>query len=394
MSTIKKMTWLMVTIMAIMALPYIGGYIYCQGVFPDHYFQYPPLSAPEKAPFNMTVAIVFAVINITWIILYLFPSLIGFKKYTDPKPAESKQKLKLPIWFWIGMVMWAGTLVVMWGHFSGPKLLLNWADLPLFWGFTLVLDGLVYVRNNGNSIIAKYPQEIVGIGVASISGWLLFEYLNFFVDDNWFYPFGNLIPDNEFTLYAVLGSAGLFPMAFEWYHLLRTFKFFKFRFSNGPKLDLPSWFKTGVLIGCLLSLFFIAMYPEILFGFLWVSPLLIVAIVLGKLGIWTPFVPIKNGNWTPLLISATTYLIQGLLCECWNYFSGTHDAAGVLIETFNPNYWVYSLPYVNVWHVFEMPLLGVQGYLPFGTYCLVWWITFAYLLNIPTRLFNDEATEV
>jgi hypothetical protein len=392
MSQLKKMSWLIVTIFAIMCLPYISGYIYFNGIFPDHYFAYPPLSAPDKLPFNMTVAIVFGVINITWLVLYLFPSLIGFKKYVPKKTEEESKNLKLPIWFWIGLVMWAGTLIIMWGKFSGPKIILNWADLPLFWGFTMVLDGIVYVRNNGKSIIAKHPQEIVGIGVASISGWLLFEYLNFYVDDNWYYPYGNLIPENEFTLYAVLGSAGLFPMAFEWYHLLRTFKFFKYRFSNGPKLNLPSWMKNSVLVICLVSLFFISIYPDLLFGFLWVSPLLILSVVLEKLKIWTPFTPIKNGNWTPLLISATTFLIQGVLCECWNYFSGTHD--GGTLATYNANYWVYSLPFVNVWHVFEMPLLGLQGYLPFGTYCLVWWIVFAYLLNIPTLLFNDEATEV
>jgi len=30
---------------------------------------------------------------------------------------------------------------------------------------------------------------------------------------------------------------------------------------------------------------------------------------------------------------------------------------------------VYEIPYVNVLHVFEMPLLGYAGYLPFGVLC-------------------------
>src|SRR6185437_9284866 len=90
------------------------------------------------------------------------------------------------------------------------------ADLPLFWGFTLVIDGIVFVRTGGNSIIGKSSRDIIGIGLASVWGWLLFEYLNFYVDDNWYYPKGNLIPMNEFTIYAVLGSSGLLPMAFEW----------------------------------------------------------------------------------------------------------------------------------------------------------------------------------
>jgi recombinational DNA repair protein (RecF pathway) len=30
---------------------------------------------------------------------------------------------------------------------------------------------------------------------------------------------------------------------------------------------------------------------------------------------------------------------------------------------------VYAIPYVDVLHVFEMPLLGYAGYLPFGLAC-------------------------
>ena len=32
--------------------------------------------------------------------------------------------------------------------------------------------------------------------------------------------------------------------------------------------------------------------------------------------------------------------------------------------------WVYAVPYVDAFHVFEMPLLGYAGYLPFGLACL------------------------
>ena len=28
--------------------------------------------------------------------------------------------------------------------------------------------------------------------------------------------------------------------------------------------------------------------------------------------------------------------------------------------------WVYEVPFVGFWHVFEMPLLGYFGYLPFA----------------------------
>jgi hypothetical protein len=33
--------------------------------------------------------------------------------------------------------------------------------------------------------------------------------------------------------------------------------------------------------------------------------------------------------------------------------------------------WVYSVPFVDRFHVFEMPILGFAGYLPFGLECAV-----------------------
>jgi hypothetical protein len=42
----------------------------------------------------------------------------------------------------------------------------------------------------------------------------------------------------------------------------------------------------------------------------------------------------------------------GLFWEMWNYYSYPK--------------WVYQIPFVGVLHVFEMPLLGYGGYVPFA----------------------------
>ena len=75
MSQMKKMMILVATIVAIMFLPYFSGWMYNDGIFPEHYFQYPPLTAPEKAPFTLYVAIALLVFNIVWVIIYLFPKI-------------------------------------------------------------------------------------------------------------------------------------------------------------------------------------------------------------------------------------------------------------------------------------------------------------------------------
>ncbi len=394
----RRLYYLLLAIIGIFILPYIGGCVWVyfntpDNQFPASYFEYPPLTAEPKAPYNQIVFIIIAIMFAAVALLYLFPRLFGFKKgnITDlimpPMP-----KVSYPKWFWIGLIMQAGTLFILWGKFSEPKWLINWADLPLFWGFTLVIDGLVYKRNGGSSLIRNAPQEIVAIGASSVVGWLLFEYLNFYVDDNWLYPKGNLIPDNEFTIYAVIGSSGLLPLAFECYSLLRTIKWLKNRFDNGIKIIIAPWIQTVILIVCFISLFLSAIFHNTLFFALWMSPMIILVIMLDKFDIWTPFTPVKQGNWTPMLLFALSYFIIGFCLEGMNYFGATHNPDQT-ISTHNPAYWQYSLPYVNCCHVFEMPGLGLLGYMPFGVYCCVWWIVFAYLLNIKTnylRFENDE----
>lgn len=385
MSITKKVGILLLMVIAIVLLPYLGAYLAHSGEFPDKYFQYPPLAGGEKAGFSWPVFIAFAIAFVLVITLYIYPYIFGFKRVAPVKD-EKGPKVGFPLWFWLGLLMWGGTVFILWTKLSGPKWVINWADLPIFWGFTLILDGIVYKRTGGKSIISKVPQEIIGIGTASVSGWLLFEWLNFFVNDNWLYPKGDMLPVNEFVLYAVMGTSGLLPMAFEWFSLFKTFGKFRHKYSDGPRLAIPRWLSTVLLVACLAGLFMAGFMPNLLFFSLWLSPLIIITIVLERLDIWTPFNAIKHGNWSPVLIFGLTYFIQGMLLESWNYFSGVYIEGDLM--TYNPAYWTYSIPYVDRFHFGEMPVLGLMGYIPFGIYCWIWWIVYGFMLNVPSRYYN------
>lgn len=381
-------------ILAIMAsiifLPLIGLYIKENGIIPADFFQYPPLSAPTKPAspvtlFRGSVVVIMILLAITF---YIKPYWFGFKKVpTALLPPVTK--VKFPIWGWVGVFMLGLPLVLLWGHFSEPKVLLNWAWVPVFWGYTFLLDGILYVRTGGKSIVNNSPKEMIAIGIAAMGGWMIFEYLNFFVDDNWFYPNGGSIPDDEFLLYAIIGSSGLIPVIFVIYRILNTFPSIKNKYSQGPKFSLTNWQVNLIMVIFLIGLTIISFFPDQLFGLLWIAPMALLAIGLRKIGLWSPFTEIKNGNWSPFFKYSLTYLIYGVSLECINYFSAQHPANEALI-THTPAYWVYSIPYVNFWHLFEMPILGFLGYLPFGLYCSVYWISFAYLLNIPSSYLEDE----
>ena len=383
MSDHKKIFYILASIAGILFLPYIGAYIHLNGDFPEDYFAFPALTAPAKAPFSLLVFCGVGVMFTASIVLYFYPYIFGFKR-VPPVPKQTFQKVKLPGWFWVGSIVFGTTLFLSWMKFSEPHFIINWGALPLFWGFTLMLDGWVFIRTGGKSLIAKSPREILAIGFASIFGWMIFEYLNFFVDDNWVYPQGALIADDEFVIYALLGSAGLMPMVFEWYSLFNTFPKFRDSFTQGPKIIFPNWLKIALVVGCFAGMFSSAFFPDVMFECLWIGPLVIISIVLNELKIWTPWTPMGKGNWSPMLLVALAFLVQGFLTEFWNFYSA-HDIMGNVTACYNPDHWTYSVPYVNCLHVFEMPLMGLFGYLPFGVYSGVWWILFAYLLDIPTQ---------
>lgn len=381
----------MLTIAAIIFLPLIGSYIHYNSKFPPGFFTYPMLTPEEKEPFSPLIFGAIAAGGAAVICLYLFPHLFGFKKMPTPR-APAVKPIRWPLWFWIGLAAFGASIFLLWTHATGPKLFLQWSDFPLFWGLVLMIDGWVYVRNGGKSMVSHRPQELIGIGVSSALGWMLFEYLNFFVSDNWYYPFGNIIDREVFLLYAIIISTGLLPLSFVFYDLFNTVPVLKNRFTNGPKLVLGKTFKTVLLFLSLISLFGAGLFPNALFFTLWVSPAVLIGVVLDKIGVWTPLRSIGNGNWRPVLVFALTYLAAGLCLEGENYFSAARvDGNPVFSE--QPAFWQYNLPYVNRYHLFEMPVLGFFGYMPFSIYCWLWWIAFAYMQGIPSALFQEEPLE-
>jgi hypothetical protein len=66
---------------------------------------------------------------------------------------------------------------------------------------------------------------------------------------------------------------------------------------------------------------------------------------------------LARGDWRLVVSSALAALICGWFWEMWNYYSLAK--------------WEYVIPFVHRFQVFEMPILGYAGYLPFGLECAV-----------------------
>lgn len=368
-------------ILLALILPLLASWFaYPETHLPPDFGVFPPQYVADAPGFNLTVFCVIALAELLVITLYLIPALFGFKKVT---PNPRAQKVALPIWFWIGLVVTLFFWWLMWSRETVFGDLVYYAFTPMWWGFIFVLDGLVYRYSNRQSLFASKPKTFLMTAIVSLVGWYLFEYFNYFALGNWYYPNSTMpeLSHQTIVIIFLLAYTTVWPAIFQWYTLLNTCPRLVSRFANGPKLSLNG--NLLILLGLVL-LTLMVFWPYPLFWVLWIGPLLVFSGVLIRANIWSPFSAMAEGNWSPALLMALSAMLNGFFWEFWNYGSA-HPVQPVT----NPNYWVYDIPYINVIHIFsEMPLLGYMGYMPFGMLAWVIFIWAGKVFGFNTTLIN------
>jgi len=366
-------------------------------VYPDHlppgFGEFPPqFTSEEHTPgFNLPIFIVLGIICFAFALWLIFPQKFGFAG--GPLESRPSKKAPLPWWFYLGTVMMLFFWWLMWSHSTAFGELVYWSFSPLWWGFILLLDGIVYRRNNGVSLINNKPLLMSIAYLVSIGGWVYFEFYDYFVLGNWYYPQAYDAPWSKLTLtLEFLVTYGTITVAFfEWHALFRTFPAFPARYKNGWKMPITG---NGLIIAGSILTALMVVFPYPFFWVVWIGPFAIISGALMNAGIDNTFSRIKeNGDWSDGILMGLASLFNGFVWEFWNYGS-VH--LGITTPT-NPNYWDYNIPYVDVIHIFsDMPLLGYWGYIPFGV--LVWqtFIWAGNVFNFDTDLeltpnFDDDA---
>jgi hypothetical protein len=210
----------------------------------------------------------------------------------------------------------------------------------------LFLDGLHKWRA-GTSLISDYFREFVILCVISIGSWLVFEGYNLFLK-NWTYI--NL-PDNFWIRYGgyAWAFATISPGMFLIYQTLDDILP-----GEDPKTvpRLPNAvFYSFVIIGlvCLVVPFIwpsTYMTPLVWMGFaFFLDP------INGRLGERSILSEFFTGHFRSMPIFFLAGLIAGLLWEFWNYWAIAK--------------WEYDVPYWGHIKLFEMPVLGFLGFMPF-----------------------------
>jgi hypothetical protein len=253
---------------------------------------------------------------------------------------------KFPIHGWLGLILIAIFWFLNW-NLEGLRTHLLF--FPLWLGYALTVDGLVYLRK-GNSLLSRSLKKYISLFFISAPAWWLFELLNLRTQ-NWLYDGKQYFSDWEYAIYATFSFSTVIPSVFGTAELASTFKWIK-KIKFDRQIKPTNKFLILHLITGLIMLALVMIFPTIFFVLVWLS----VFFILEPVNVWLGFNSIydylKNGNWKPVLSLWIGCLICGFFWEFWNFNSYPK--------------WVYDIHFANFWHIFEMPVLGYLGYIPFS----------------------------
>lgn len=335
----------------LLGLPLLG--ITLAGLPVHRYLEFPPETRYISHATFSWVAFTACGLFIIAVIIPLLLKGIQAGRRANVKDSGSRA---FPWWGWVGIITGLISWILAWTRFSWFARFQPHTFVPLWLSFIVVINALT-CRRKGNCMIVDRPYFFILLFPLSAVFWWFFEYLNRFVQ-NWYYT-GVYFSPWEYFCYATLSFSTVLPAVLGAREWMLGFSWLEKGFESFPPFDFPrpravAW---SVLLISGAGLGVTGVWPDYFFALLWVSPLLIITSLKTLIGESHVLSDVVRGDWRPVVSSALAALFCGFFWEMWNYYSLAR--------------WEYAIPFVHRYQVFEMPILGYAGYLPFGLECSV-----------------------
>lgn len=313
------------------------------------YLEFPPRSVHiEHAPFSLSIFLIYGALVAAFICFAVYLNR-GFKV-----TLRLQFKGRFPWWGYLALLMVLLAWVCAWNRFATLTSIQQHTFIPLWYAFIVLLNA-VQTKLTGSCALTARPRYFLLLFPLSSIFWWFFELLNRAVQ-NWHYLGTQYFSDVGYVVFATISFATVLP-AVETVFLILDAVAAKEAFSRHlPVAALNSrlvlW---AILTVSLFGLFLLSMSPNVLFSLLWLCPTLVLLSLQKLHGGSSLAEEMSQGRWREPMLWASSALLCGVFWEMWNYWSLAK--------------WVYLVPYVQAFHIFEMPLLGYAGYLPFGVFC-------------------------
>jgi hypothetical protein len=342
-------------------LPLLG--VWWAGQPVGHYLEFPPrTSYVQHEPFSWPVFIALTLLIALAIGPILFRIANTNLRRVSPLTQQTVHRTNyprssFPWWGWLS-IGWTGLWwVIAWTRAPWLATVQEHTFTPLWLGYIVIVNACTFTRT-GRCMMLHRPRYFLSLFPLSAAFWWLFEYLNRFVQ-NWYYVGVGELSSVEYFLQATIPFSTVLPAVIGTAELLTSYPAMSEdldRFT--PVHLLPAKSASWVLLSLsCVGLLGIGLWPNHLFPLVWVGPLLLVVSLQALAGRPTVLLSLARGDWRGIWGPALAALICGLFWELWNWKSLAH--------------WEYAIPFVHRFQLFEMPLLGYAGYLPFGLECMV-----------------------
>jgi len=344
-------------ILLLIGLPLLGIVLTGQPI--DRYLEFPPQTRyVHHPPFSWTVFIPLALLitgSVGPFLVLTARSHVNLETYFRSHERGLTSQA-FPWWGWCGAALTATSWLLAWNRFAWFELLQPFTFTPLWFGYILLVNAWTFSRM-GRCMMLDRPRYFLSLFPLSSGFWWFFEYLNRFVN-NWYYITAQAFTPLEYVVHATVAFSTVLPAVLGTVELLASYPRIGFGLDRLPPLLHTDVKKVGwgVLLLACGGLTGIGIWPSYLFPLVWVAPLLVITSLQMIVGEETIFSSIRYGDWTSLWFAALAALVCGVFWEMWNYKSLSH--------------WEYAIPFVHGYKIFEMPILGYAGYLPFGLECV------------------------
>ena len=278
--------------------------------------------------------------------------LVGFMRH---------KRAPFPIYGWLGLGVLALAEGLMLRHVWPVTVYFT----PIAWtGYLVLIDAMVRAIA-GRSRLRDEPRRFLQTALVSIPLWLIFEAYNLRLA-NWTY---RGVPMNWAA--AALGYGWSFatitPAIFETADLIAAFGWFppgrQLRFS-------PLEENSAIALGGVSLLLPLVVPHELaayLFILVWIGFVLLLDPINHRLGRPSLLSDLGEGRWSRFY----SLLISGWICgwfwEFWNYWAAAK--------------WYYVFPIMQKHKIFEMPVAGYLGFLPFALECFAMYTTAMALIE-------------
>jgi hypothetical protein len=252
----------------------------------------------------------------------------------------------MPMQGWLGLAL----LAICWPlNWTLPGVRTAYLFFPLWLGYIWTVDALVQHRT-GTSLWTRSRRDFAILFAASSPVWWLFEAINARTR-NWEYLGTESFSWLAYNVLCTLSFSTVMPAVFETAELVGSFRWIE-RFASGPRLLPTRRVCLGLLLAGSAMLALTLLWPRYFYPFVWTS----LALMLEPLNRWLGrrnfLNHLQHGDWRPVIALAAGALFCGFFWEMWNYWSYPK--------------WIYHTPGAQFLHVFEMPLPGYGGYIPFA----------------------------